>query len=89
MTHMQPTLFDGPTYNEPRDKTRLKRQLDSVRSCLLSGGWWTLAQLSGKAHGSTQSVSARVRDLKKLKFGAYTIDKRHVGDGVWEYRMKI
>jgi putative component of toxin-antitoxin plasmid stabilization module len=34
-----------------------------------------------------QTVSARVRDLRKAKYGAHIVDRRYVGHGVWEYRL--
>ena len=82
-------LFDGLTFNHARDDTRLRKQLDAVRSVMMSGGWWTLAELSKKAQGSEASVSARLRDLRKTRFGGYTIDRRYVMDGVWEYHMAL
>ena len=32
-------------------------------------------------------VSARIRDLKKERFGAYVIEKQRVSGGLWRYRM--
>lgn len=82
-------LFDGATFNRERDESRLRRQLDAVRRSMLSGGWWTLARLAVAADGSEASVSARLRDLRKQKFGAYTIERRYVANGVWEYHMQL
>lgn len=81
-------LFDGATFNQARDGARLQCQLDAVRRLMLSGGWWTLAKLSERAQGSEASVSARLRDLRKPKFGAYHIERRYVSNGVWEYHLK-
>jgi hypothetical protein len=82
-------LFDGATFNRDRDENRLRRQLDAVRRSMLSGGWWTLAKLATAAQGSEASVSARLRDLRKQKFGAYDIERRYVANGVWEYHLKM
>ena len=82
-------LFDGATFKPERDESRLRRQLDAVRRAMLSGGWWTLARLSDVAQGSEASVSARLRDLRKPKFGAYNIERRYVANGVWEYHLKM
>jgi hypothetical protein len=82
-------LFDGATFNRQRDGARLRGQLDAVRGALLSGGWWTLARLAVAAQGSEASVSARLRDLRKTKFGAYDIERRYVANGVWEYHLKM
>jgi hypothetical protein len=82
-------LFDGATFNRDRDENRLRRQLDAVRRSMLSGGWWTLARLATAAQGSEASVSARLRDLRKQKFGAYDIERRYVANGVWEYHLRM
>lgn len=74
--------FGGDTFNAKRDSAALTRQLDEVRSVMLGGGWHTLAELSetvSKALGikaTEASVSARLRDLRKLKHGSYNIEKR-------------
>lgn len=81
-------LFDGATFDRKRDESRLRCQLDAVRRAMLSGGWWTLARLSDVAQGSEASVSARLRDLRKPKFGAYVIERRYVTNGVWEYHLQ-
>lgn len=85
---MSMDLFDGRTFNQVRDGSRLRGQLEAVRGALISGGWWTLAKLSERARGSEASVSARLRDLRKPKFGAYDIERRYVSNGVWEYHLK-
>lgn len=82
-------LFDGATFNAARDGARLNCQLDAVRRAMLSGGWWTLPRLAAYAKGSEASVSARLRDLRKTKFGGYEIERRYVTNGVWEYHLKM
>lgn len=68
--------FGGETYMPHRDRADFTRQLDRVRSKLLSGGWFTLAELAEHAGCSEAAASARVRDLRKVKHGAYTIERR-------------
>lgn len=81
--------FDGATFDAKQDWPRLMSQLDLVRSALRPGDWYTLRDLVRIAGGSEASVSARVRDLRKLKFGAHRIERRRrrPGAGTWEYRM--
>lgn len=51
------------------------------------GRWRSLARISGIARAPQASVSARLRDLRKPRFGGFTIDHRHIEDGLYEYRL--
>jgi hypothetical protein len=79
----------GQETGDGADASRLSRQLDIVATCLGDGSWWTLPSLAERAAASTQSVSARVRDLRKERWGSHTIERRKVvgSVGVYEYRM--
>ena len=79
--------FDGATYSPARDRARLSTQLECVTAVMVDRDWHTLAELSRSAGGSVASVSARIRDLRKPRFGRHKIERRYVGEGVWEYRM--
>lgn len=81
--------FDGSTIEPDRDHDRLNKQLDAVRNALADGKWWTLEQLADTAHAPQPSVSARLRDLRKPKFGGYGIERVYVtgSNGLWKYRM--
>lgn len=88
-------MFDGKSYDNERDGRRLFPQLEAVKAEMRSGAWVTLTFLHDQLalmHGvkaSQAAVSARVRDLRKDKFGGYTVDRRYVANGVWEYRMAV
>lgn len=86
--------FDGPTVEE-RDRGRLTTQLTAVRSLLSSGDWWTLPALVDAVRRSIghavseAGVSARIRDLRKARFGGLTIGRRRVrGSASFEYRLE-
>ena len=79
--------FDGGTYDKRLDQARLTGQLLRVFGAMLGGKWWTLEELRAACGGTTQSLSARVRDLRKPRFGAYTIERRRCTAGCWEYRL--
>lgn len=89
---MNPVLpFDGATA-AAEDVPRLRSQLDAVRNVLLAGEWMTLRQLAGSCGGSQAGISARLRDLRKPKFGGYHVARRRdpeapVGSGIWQYRI--
>lgn len=80
--------FDGSTYQPARDYERLSGQLLRVRNAMADGRWHQLDELVSKAGGTVASVSARIRDLRKPKYGARTIERRNAGGGLFEYRMK-
>lgn len=96
----QPTLpgipqttktFDGVTYTPKHDQKRLTGQLKAVYDTMWSGRWRTLGEISYNAGGSEAAISARLRDLRKEKFGGHTVNKRHRGDpkrGLWEYQLE-
>lgn len=79
--------FDGATYVPTRDGTRLRRQLDIVRRAMQDLREHTLSELSMLTRGTTASISARLRDLRKAKHGGYTIIRRSLGRGIHSYRM--
>lgn len=35
------------------------------------------------------SISARLRDLRKPKFGGYVVERRRRTVGTWEYRVSL
>lgn len=90
MTTTEPPHFDGETYEPVFDLRRLATQLERVAAALSTGGWWTLAELTAACGGSEAGVSARLRDLRKGRFGGHTIERRRRGAataGLWEYRQ--
>jgi len=79
--------FDGKTFEPERDQSRLKAQLDAVRSIMFDGRPHTLAEIAERVGAPEASVSARLRDLRKPKFGGYQIERSHVSRGLWQYRL--
>ena len=80
-------MFGGDTFDAVRDGERLKSQFERVRDLMTSGEWWTLADIALEAHCSEAGASARLRDLRKEKFGGYRIEREYSGNGLWKYRM--
>jgi len=87
--------FDGNTYDRSLDLVRLKGVLRAVFSVMCDGDWKTLSQISQEAEQFSgrrcpeAGVSARLRDLRKDKFGGFTVESRRAdgGDGTWVYRL--
>ena len=80
--------FDGATYDRERDGDRLGAQMKAVKDLMLASGWMTLPAISSRTGYPEASISARLRDLRKTKFGAYDVERRYVADGLWEYRVR-
>ena len=80
-------LFDGATFDPAQDAERLTSQLERVRDLMLDGRWRTLKQITRAVRGSEAGVSARLRDLRKSRFGGFTVNHQHLGGGVWVYQV--
>lgn len=97
-----PPKFDGRTYEDKLDGPRLRFQLERVREYMLAifPQWKTLAEISVRLEQDygqkfpEASISARLRDLRKKKFGGYIVERkrREIGkfidkrsSGIWEY----
>ena len=86
---METYTFDGNTFDDQRDGSRLQAQLDRVHSVMADGAWRTLHDLSEACGSPEASVSARLRDLRKPKFGGYEVERRYVRRGLHEYRLVV
>ncbi len=81
--------FDGSTYDAQQDYARLNRQLRVVRDLMIDGLWRTLRSIASATGEPEASVSARLRDLRKPKFGAHTVARKRIKEngGTHEYRV--
>lgn len=84
-----PPKFDGVTLDHELDGPRLAGQLARVYELMKLGAWWTIPALTRLVGASQAGVSARIRDLRKPKFGGYTIERRRVDRGLWQYRLVL
>lgn len=83
-------MFDGSTYDPTHDRDRLRKQLERVFLLMRDGEWRTLLEISAETGDPLQSVSARLRDFRKKKFGKHTVLRRRRGpdkNGLFEYRL--
>ena len=78
---------DGVTFNVERDGKRLSLQHNRVLAALRDGEWWTLSELSAHTKDPEASVSARLRDLRKPRFGSHVIQREYVRQGLHRYRL--
>jgi hypothetical protein len=79
--------FDGETYVPELDRTRLKAQLIRIRELMRDGRKRTLAEIAQITGDPESSVSARLRDLRKIKFGMWTVTRSRRVGGLWEYQL--
>lgn len=92
MTETQLLLFDGNTFDAALDSERLTGQLGKVFSLMCDGRYRTLGEIvNAIGGGSEASVSARLRDLRKPKFGSHVVNRRRRGEGAngcFEYQLE-
>lgn len=80
--------FDGESYSPKLDQTRLKGQLERVQKLMSDSVWRSLAEIADKTGCSEASASARLRDLRKPKFGLWTVERRRIRTGWYLYQVR-
>lgn len=88
--------FDGATYEPEVDSDRLGSQLHAVYRVMADGHWRTLHQIQhalrervSPDRDSEAGISARLRDLRKAKWGGHRVDRRRIAGGLFEYRLVL
>jgi DNA-binding transcriptional regulator GbsR (MarR family) len=85
--------FDGATYDPDRDRKPLNRQYQAVETLMADRQWRTLAEIAEATGYPQASVSARLRDMRKQRFGGQVVVRRpragrlyeyYVGDDFWK-----
>lgn len=76
--------FGGETYEPARDHARLTTLLAKVGDLMKDGQWRTLRELADSCGGSEASVSARLRDIRRMGF---TVERDYVSKGLFRYRV--
>jgi hypothetical protein len=79
--------FAGSDYDAVRDDVRLTGQLLRVWNVVSDSTWKTLSQISEATGDPEASISAQLRHLRKPRFGAHTVEKVHLGSGLYRYRV--
>jgi hypothetical protein len=88
----QPAIggFGGSTFDAALDGARLGSQLVRVHDAMIGGAWRTLDEIAALTGDRGQSISARLRDLRKERFGGFVVNRQRRGDGhrgIWEYQV--
>lgn len=73
------------------DPKRMGRSIGRVFQALSDGNWHTLDTLATTTGDSKKRVSSRIRDLRLLEYGSYTIDAQveNKTTQLWKYRLHI
>jgi len=79
--------MDGETFDQARDGKRLNKQQRAVTEVMLDGKWRTLKHIAMTIGAPEASVSARLRDLRKVRNGSYIVERRYITKGLYEYRV--
>ncbi len=77
-------MFNGAT---SADTARLEAQLGRIWRCMNDCRWRTLRGISEVTGDPEAGISAQLRHLRKKRFGAHTVDKQHMGHGLYLYRV--
>lgn len=90
--------FGGRTFDATLDAQRLGAQLTRVLQAMSDGRWRTLSEIQARIFAMTNkrdpeaSISARLRDIRKL-YGEEAMESRRRTedgiDGLWEYRSNV
>lgn len=80
---------DGATFDQKRDLSRLNAQMMDVYRLMMDGKWRPLFAIAAHTGHPEASVSARVRDLRKDKFGGHIVERKYIANGVFHYRLVV
>jgi len=83
--------FDGP-HNEDKEPARTMRltgQIKRVFDLMKDGRWRTLREIAEWTEDPEASISAQLRHLRKPRFGGFTVERNHIGAGLFRYRLII
>lgn len=78
----------GETFEPDKDRDRLNAQHVRVYHVMKDGHWRSLEAIAYATNDPQASVSARLRDFRKERFGGHRVDRQRVdGGGLFLYRL--
>lgn len=92
MVFQEPLRFDGPAYDPKNDQARLSGQVKRIFELMKDGKWRTLDEIFLQTSDPQASISAQLRHLRKERFGAHIVSRRHHGNlksGLYEYKLIV
>ena len=82
-------MSDADTCDPERDGQRLATLQARVAEAVADGDWWSLQNLARETGGSEAAVSARLRDMRKAKYGGHQVHRQHLAHGLWVYSLEV
>ena len=69
----------------------MSTQMERVFNVLKVGGYFTLDEIADQTGDPQQAISARIRDLRKPKYGGHTIERKQfeTSGKAWCYKMTV
>lgn len=86
---MTAATFDGATFDAERDAERLASQYGEVFRLMADARWRTPREMEALTGHPWASISARLRDMRKPRFGAHVVNRRYAGNGLYEYQLVV
>lgn len=72
-----------------KERKKLNKGLQRVLDIMSDGEWWKMDEIAAQADMREGSVGSRIRELREPRHGGYTIERRHVGDRQYEFRLIV
>lgn len=79
--------FAGSDYEPMRDDARLTGQLLRIWNVVSDQRWRSLDEIAQATGDPQASISAQLRHLRKERFGSHEVEKLHMGNGLYKYRV--
>ncbi len=83
------TKFSGAGAGTMEDQERLSGQLKRIKNLMKDGRWRTFQEIHEVTGEPIASISAQLRNLRKLGMGGHQVDRQHLGRGLYEYRLTL
>ena len=80
--------FGGDTYDPIIDRERLGKQMIRVLNLMVDGQWRTLEEIKAITNDPEASISARLRDVRKI-YNTNAMERKRLSDGLWVYRVNL
>lgn len=72
---------------ETQTGARENAQLEAVWQAMRDGAWRSVEEIAALVECPPASASARLRDLRKPRYGGWNVERAYVGNGLWRYRV--
>lgn len=80
-------IFHGSDIDMNRDAKRLTGQLLDIYALMKDGNWRTLNEISKITGHPPASISAQLRNFRRVEFGSFDLQKNYLGNGLYQYRI--